>query len=437
MRMPEPKLQRQHDPEEEEKTLQTKPLAEHTTPLVHKQEDLPEEEEEILQTKSNSDETPTATPNLESRINSLKGGGQPLDSATRRFFERRFGYDFSHVLVHTDTRKAEAARSFNAKAFTIGRDIVLGESQYEPESHEGRKLLAHELTHILQQRDSKTAEDSVIRRKPTIDSTYAKCESKEMGVAAEKIAEIDTGHPAGVIRRQSPGGAIPEPAKPDTAVPSPKVIVKGNTLLLTVYFAKGEYVLNIGHSWALAVLNEGLSLMTAPIIAIDGHASTEGDPAFNHWVSDKRHELVEFIVTAGLTNLSSIGGAYHGATRPAVDESGTDYLTRESKRRFNRRVTVLVTELPVQKPSLHSSFEAGETEEQKEKFGPFTPESPEPAPSVLETIENRLRSLPGMPKGTKPQHPMTPKEEQEQREQEMEGQETERWMLPPLELFRW
>ena len=114
-----------------------------------------EEEEEILQTKENPGQTPEVTPNLESRIQALKGGGQPLPKSTRAFFEPRFGYDFSHVRVHNDASVAETARALNAKAFTVGRDIAFGAGQYSPETASGKKLLAHELTHVVQQNSNK------------------------------------------------------------------------------------------------------------------------------------------------------------------------------------------------------------------------------------------------------------------------------------------
>jgi len=88
---------------------------------------------------------------LESRINSLKGGGQPFDPVTHAFFEPLFGSDFSQVRIHTDTRAAESARAVNARAFTVGKDVVFGAGQYAPGRSEGRRLLAHELTHVVQQ----------------------------------------------------------------------------------------------------------------------------------------------------------------------------------------------------------------------------------------------------------------------------------------------
>ncbi len=170
MRMPEPRIQRvcpeceeelQREPreeeEEEEETLQTKPLAEQITPLVQRQsepmeeEEEEEEEEETLQTKTTSGQPPTVSPSLQNRITALQGGGKPLPHSERAFFEPRFGADFSQVRVHTDSQAAETARAVNARAFTLGRDIVFGTGQYQPSASEGRQLLAHELTHFIQQ----------------------------------------------------------------------------------------------------------------------------------------------------------------------------------------------------------------------------------------------------------------------------------------------
>jgi hypothetical protein len=84
-------------------------------------------------------------------IGGLNGHGSPLPDVTRAFFEPRFGSDFSQVRLHTDSHAAETAKSINAKAFTVGRNIAFGSGQYAPHSHEGRQLLAHELTHVVQQ----------------------------------------------------------------------------------------------------------------------------------------------------------------------------------------------------------------------------------------------------------------------------------------------
>lgn len=110
-----------------------------------------EEDEEVLRAKEVSCSTPEVTPELESSINAICGGGQPLPEATRAFFEPRFGQDFSQVKVHMDANAAGAARAVNARAFTVERDVVFGEKEYVPEVSKGSKLLAHELTHVIQQ----------------------------------------------------------------------------------------------------------------------------------------------------------------------------------------------------------------------------------------------------------------------------------------------
>ncbi len=116
-----------------------------------KRQSINEEEEEKLQAKKTSDRAPEIDPNIESHIQSLNGEGQPLSEDSRAFFEPRFGHDFSQVRVHTDTKAAEAARAVNARAYTVGHDVVFGEGQFRPASFEGKKLMAHELTHVVQQ----------------------------------------------------------------------------------------------------------------------------------------------------------------------------------------------------------------------------------------------------------------------------------------------
>jgi hypothetical protein len=81
----------------------------------------------------------------------LAESGQPLDSSTREFMETRFGHDFSRVRVHADARAAESARAVGARAYTVGADIVFGRGEYTPHTTAGRMLLAHELTHVVQQ----------------------------------------------------------------------------------------------------------------------------------------------------------------------------------------------------------------------------------------------------------------------------------------------
>jgi len=197
-------VQRQEEPEEEEEeTLNAKPLVEETTPLVQRQVE-PEEEEEEIQPKSLAGPAPEVTPEMGRDIQSIKGAGQPLSASERAFFEPRLGADFGNVRVHSDarasyvkhsplwndfvaglssvksggrplTKKARSefehafdidfgkvrihtdsqavqmSQDIGAQAFTHKNHIFFNEGKYNPEAIEGKRLLAHELTHTIQQ----------------------------------------------------------------------------------------------------------------------------------------------------------------------------------------------------------------------------------------------------------------------------------------------
>jgi len=92
---------------------------------------------------------PTTVPKIVHEV--LRSPGKPLDAPTRSFFERRFQHDFSRVRVHADPQSYESARAVNAVAYTVGHNMVFGSGQFIPETKSGRELLAHELTHVVQQ----------------------------------------------------------------------------------------------------------------------------------------------------------------------------------------------------------------------------------------------------------------------------------------------
>jgi hypothetical protein len=121
---------------EQEEKLQMKPLAESITPLIQ---------------RSSSESGGLAPSHVESQINSSRGSGTSLDHSTKNFMESRFGTDFSDVKIHTGSQAVQMSRDLNAQAFTVGNDIYFNEGKYSPNSDSGRHLLAHELTHTVQQ----------------------------------------------------------------------------------------------------------------------------------------------------------------------------------------------------------------------------------------------------------------------------------------------
>ncbi len=133
MRMPENGLiQRKCSSCEEEEKLQRKPLA------------------SFIQ-KKGAHGGLVASASVSNRINSSRGKGSGLSGSTKSFMESRFETDFSNVNIHIGGEATQMNRELNAKAFTVGNDIYFNEGQYQPGSNEGKHLLAHELTHAVQQ----------------------------------------------------------------------------------------------------------------------------------------------------------------------------------------------------------------------------------------------------------------------------------------------
>jgi hypothetical protein len=98
-----------------------------------------------------SGHAPQIGTDTETEIHRMRGGGQPLPPSVRRFMEPRFGEDFSGVRVHTGAEAGRTAHALNARAYTVGHDVVFAAGQYAPDTAEGKQLLAHELTHVVQQ----------------------------------------------------------------------------------------------------------------------------------------------------------------------------------------------------------------------------------------------------------------------------------------------
>lgn len=117
-----------------------------------------------------------------SALHSINGGGNPLPKPVREFFEPRFRRDFSRVRIHTDSNAEGLARKIDARAFAVGENLFFGQGQYAPETHEGRRLLAHELAHTIQQRRFGPAAQPVLRKK----ENDADIDAMDWGKAVEK-----------------------------------------------------------------------------------------------------------------------------------------------------------------------------------------------------------------------------------------------------------
>ena len=143
-----------------------------------------------------------ASGELEGRLASQRGRGQPLPGEVRSFMEPRFGADFGDVRVHTDAEAAQLSRDLHAQAFTHGRDVYFGAGRYAPETDAGKRLLAHELTHVVQQtgvRRSPASGNGDLRRRSQSPQPTA---AGQVGAAHSQVTvSARTGQP--VIQRLS------------------------------------------------------------------------------------------------------------------------------------------------------------------------------------------------------------------------------------------
>lgn len=123
--------------------------------------DSEEEEAMVQRTAATTSPAPAASSGLASQLHQARQGGRPLEIEVRRPMERGFGTDFSQVNVHTDDRAATLSQQLNARAFTTGNDVFFNLGEFRPQQTDGKRLLAHELSHVVQQRGA----IPVVRRK--------------------------------------------------------------------------------------------------------------------------------------------------------------------------------------------------------------------------------------------------------------------------------
>jgi hypothetical protein len=177
MAQPEEKLQRQ----EEEKVQKKEGEEEQVQRMAQPEEKLQRQEEEKIQKKEEEEVqrkgngVPTVTPSVQSGITNQMAGGQALDTNTRGFMESRMNADFSTVRVHTDAESGMLNSQLSARAFTYQNHVFFNRDQYQPGTSEGKHLLAHELTHVVQQ-------GHAVQRSPQVSTTATQPHIQRLGV---------------------------------------------------------------------------------------------------------------------------------------------------------------------------------------------------------------------------------------------------------------
>jgi Domain of unknown function (DUF4157) len=183
-----------------------------------------------VQTKEQQGQTPEVATGLEARLRGREGKGQPLPKETRSFMESQFGHDFSQVRVHSDSQAADMNRELNAQAFTYRHDVFFGTGGYNPDSVTGKRLLAHELTHVVQQTgaEAQVADGSVVQAKgkfgsATPQTAMPKTNSPvatDVGVGATPKSDV----PAPKVPADKKAAAkkpVKESKKPSEKLPAP------------------------------------------------------------------------------------------------------------------------------------------------------------------------------------------------------------------------
>ncbi len=252
---------------------------------------LEEEEEELIQAKTAGNATPEVTSTISSGIQSLQGGGRPLSKSERGFFEPRIGADFSNVRVHDYSRAASVARSVNARAFTLGRNVVFGAGEFSSGALSGRKLLAHELTHVVQQ-----------------------------------------GHgPSNSIQRTCGARAIGTPS----GCTQSEAIANGNRYL---YRANCDVFIT-GNEVDLRT--DARKIQQGDVVELHGYASSEGDPIYNNNLSCARALKAKTVVLDELSKLgitATIRVFNHGATSGNRGHWRSVVLVREPQPQIPRKI---------------------------------------------------------------------------------------------------
>jgi Domain of unknown function (DUF4157) len=174
MRMPEmPIAQRQCAECEKEEHIQRK-----TLPFIQKQ--------------SIGSEGGQASESVSNQIENSRGGGSRMSENTLSFMESRFGADFSGVKIHTDSNAVQMSRELNAQAFTVGSDIYFNSGKYAPDSDSGRHLLAHELTHTVQQGGGQHIQKQSATPTPTTEKSLKDCVNAGLSAMGVEVYITDT-----------------------------------------------------------------------------------------------------------------------------------------------------------------------------------------------------------------------------------------------------
>ena len=291
MRMPESEVQQQVEPEKEG--------------------------EESLQTNCSSSEVPEMSPEIAASIQGVQqNAGQPLPPNIRALMEPRFGHNFSQVRIHTGSSASAATRIVNARAFTIGRDIVFGANQYAPSTEKGKRLLAHELTHTIQQNPQK------YQSLGTADDLSARQAHEAVNSMVNHKRQIVTVHPASLQLQRACGSDAIGSVGGCIGVGGQDLDVGSSSDNLYLFIKDCD---EFKPNEEMRLQEFARTILETETVEVHGFASEEGDIAFNNNLSCARAQKAAAVVAR--ESASDITFYQHGATPGARDDRRSAVIT--------------------------------------------------------------------------------------------------------------
>lgn len=308
----------------------------------------------------------SAAPVPDVRVDRL-GHAHSLDAATRIRMERQIGEDLRDVRVHTDSSAAATASSLNAQAFTVGRDVVFSAGAYAPETTSGTRLLAHELTHVLQQRAGSTTR-AAGDGQGSISAATDPFEQAANQTAERVVAESDRGPEGSAAsfadheRTTAAPPAIqrqPAPGVPDVTLVPPPFLARSMGSQTLDGFGLDSAALTSEQQERLAELARAILTLLRSYpggsIAMIGHTDATGTEAHNLGLGARRAAAVKGALVAAGVPAEIISTSSAGETQPIVPSEQPEPRNRRVEVRFEPEVKVhLVPPLGLGVPSLQT-----------------------------------------------------------------------------------
>jgi outer membrane protein OmpA-like peptidoglycan-associated protein len=271
----------------------------------------------------------------------LRSHGQPLDAATRAEMEPRFGHSFAQVRVHADGRAAESARAVGAHAYAVGGDIVFAAGRYAPGSRDGRRLIAHELAHVVQQGGAASAS---LQPKLEVGAVDDPAEREADQAAARVLADAS---PADLVPVAPRSSGLPrlrrlgDVSRVPPGLPCTVASSSAPPPLVDVRFSQNAATLSAADRAALeAFVVSWRALGGTSPVRVDGYASEEGTDESNWTLSCNRARAV------GTELRSPSSGAVPGVPAALVLELAQGETTEFGPRPDNRRARVSSSTAP-------------------------------------------------------------------------------------------